>query len=192
MKRFLQNYCLLAAASLILTASAATATFANTLAKNNLTESAAMSISAPDFSLRALDGATISSATTRGKVVVLAFGATWLPLSNAQAQNLQLLANKYAARGVEVFWVSTDSDSQKSKNFASDAALRAFGNKNHLKVAILRDPDGATVKRAFGVDQVPSLVVLDRQGNVATTLNGYDTQSNLVAEIGAQLDKLLQ
>src|SRR2546423_135631 len=78
------------------------------------------------FSLRSIDGQTVSSESLRGEVVVLAFGASWLPLSRKQMQGVRKLANDYADRGVAVFWVSTDSESSKSKNFASDDQLRAF------------------------------------------------------------------
>lgn len=144
-----------------------------------------------DFSLRSLDGTTVSNNNVQGKVVVLAFGATWLPISRAQVQSVQKLANKYGARGVEVYWVSTDSDSSKSKNFASDDTLRAFANKQTLKVTVLRDPDGAIAKRAFNVNQVPSIVILDKQGNIAATLNGYDANNDLSTQLSAQLDKIL-
>src|SRR5688572_24952107 len=39
-----------------------------------------------DFSLRSIDGQTVSSESLRGEVVVLAFGASWLPLSKTQLQ----------------------------------------------------------------------------------------------------------
>lgn len=145
--------------------------------------------SAENFSLRSLDGATVTSASLRGKVVVLAFGASWLP--RAQAQNVQKLADKYAARGVEVFWVSVDADSAKSKNYASDEQLRQFAAHNNLRVGVLRDPDAATLKR-FGVDQIPAVVVLDRQGNaVGAPLAGYDPSSDLATQLGVQIDKSL-
>ena len=34
-----------------------------------------------DFSLRSIDGQTVTSDSLRGEIVVLAFGASWLPLS---------------------------------------------------------------------------------------------------------------
>lgn len=144
-----------------------------------------------DFSLRSIDGATVSTGSVSGKVVVLVFGATWLPISRTQVQGVQKLANKYGARGVEVYWVSTDSESAKSKNYASDDSLRAFAAKQNLKVSILRDPDGAISKRAFNVTQVPSIVILNRQGNITATLNGYDANSDLGTQLSTQLDKIL-
>ena len=79
-----------------------------------------------DFSLRSVDGQTVSSESLRGEIVVLAFGASWLPLSKTQLQGVRKLADEYSNRGVVVYWVSTESDDPKSKNFASDEQLRAF------------------------------------------------------------------
>src|SRR6266496_5489688 len=117
-----------------------------------------------ELSLRSIDGQTITSDSLRGEVVVLAFGASWLPLSKAQLQGVRKLADEYSDRGVVVYWVSTESEDQKSKNFASDQQLRGFAQKYGLKVTVLRDPDGAVSKK-FGVDQLPSIVIIDKRGN---------------------------
>lgn len=79
-----------------------------------------------EFSLRSIDGQTITSDSLRGEVVVLAFGASWLPLSKTQLQGIRKLADEYSDRGVVVYWVSTESEDPKSKNFASDEQLRGF------------------------------------------------------------------
>src|SRR6266566_5325593 len=99
----------------------------------------------PEFSLRALDGPAVTSASLRGEVVVLAFGASWLPLTRNQMESLKKLADQYAGRGVAVYWISTESDSPKSRNFVDDNQLRELGRK--YKITVLRDPDGAISKR---------------------------------------------
>lgn len=144
-----------------------------------------------DFSLRSIDGQTVSSESLRGEVVVLAFGASWLPLSKTQLQGVRKLADEYSERGVVVYWVSTESADPKSKNFASDEQLRGFAQKYGLKVTVLRDPDGAISKR-FGVDQLPSIVILDKQGNTAEgPIGGLDPNGNLAGQLASRLNKLL-
>src|ERR1700720_4485469 len=113
-----------------------------------------------EFSMKSVDGQTVTSESLRGEVVVLAFGASWLPLSKTQLQGVRKLADEYSDRGVVVYWVSTESEDPKSKNFASDDQLRAFAQKYGLKVTVLRDPDGVISKK-FGIDQLPSIVILD-------------------------------
>jgi peroxiredoxin len=144
-----------------------------------------------DFSLRSIVGQTFTSNSQRGEVVVLAFGASWLPLSRAQLQGVRKLADEYSDRGVVVYWVSTESADPKSKNYASDEQLRGFSQKYGLKVTVLRDPDGAISKK-FGIDQLPSIVILDKEGNVSgAPIGGLDPQGNLAAQLAPRLDKLL-
>jgi peroxiredoxin len=145
---------------------------------------------AVDFSLRSIDGQTITSDSLRGEVVVLAFGASWLPLSKAQLTGVRKLADDYSDRGLVVYWVSTESEDEKSKNFASDAQLRAFAQKYGLKVTVLRDPDGG-ISRKFGVDQLPSIIIVDKQGNPSEPIGGLDPNGNLANQLGDRLDKVL-
>ncbi|HEY3026577.1 MAG TPA: TlpA disulfide reductase family protein [Pyrinomonadaceae bacterium] len=144
---------------------------------------------APDFSLRAIDGEPVTAESLRGEVAVLAFGASWLPLSRNQLEGVKKLADDYSGRGVAVYWVSTDSESPKSKNYASDDQLRALARK--YKVTVLRDPDG-TVSKKLGVDQIPSIVIFDKQGNIAGgPIGGLDPTTSLATQLSARLDKIL-
>lgn len=144
-----------------------------------------------DFSLRSIDGQTVTSDSLRGEVVVMAFGASWLPLSKTQLQGVRKLADDYSERGVVVYWVSTESEDSKSKNYASDDQLRGFSQKYGLKVTVLRDPDGAVSKR-MGVDQLPSIIILDKQGNiVGAPIGGLDPNGNLTTQLASRLDRIL-
>ena len=144
-----------------------------------------------EFSMRSIDGQTVTSQSLRGEVVVLAFGASWLPLSKAQLQGIRKFADDYSSKGVVVYWVSTESENSKSKNFASDEQLRAFSQKYGLKVTVLRDPDGVISKR-FRVDQLPSIIILDKQGSVAAgPIGGLDPNGNLAGQLSQHLDKIL-
>jgi len=143
---------------------------------------------APDFSLRGVDGPAVTAESLRGNVVVLAFGASWLPLTRNQMEGLKKLADQYAGRGVAVYWVSTESDSAKSRNFVSDNELRDLGRK--YKITVLRDPDGAISKR-LGVDQLPATVIMNKQGQVAATVGGLDPQADMARQLADRLDKIL-
>ncbi len=146
---------------------------------------------AAQFSLRSIDGQTVTSDSLRGEVVVLAFGASWLPLSKTQLQGVRKLADQYSDRGVVVYWVSTESEDSKSKNYASDDQLRNFSQRYGLKVTVLRDPDGVASKK-MGVDQLPSIVILDKQGNiVGNPIGGLDPGGNLAGQLADRLDKIL-
>ncbi len=153
----------------------------------------AQDAAALEFSLRSVDGGSITSDMLRGDVVVLAFGASWLPLSRSQVEGVQRLADEYRDRDLRVYWVSTDSESQKSKNFATDDQLRSFARKNGLKIGVLRDPDGVLFKR-MGVErnQLPALVIFDKDGQISgNPIGGLAPEGNLVQQLSARLNKLL-
>jgi len=153
-----------------------------------LTVSASAQGRAPEFSLRSTDGAAVTSQSLHGDVVVLTFGASWLPLTRNQMEAAKKLADGYAGRGVVVYWVSTESDNPKSKNFASEDQLRELSRK--YKVKVLRDGDGSVAKR-LGVDQVPSVLIIDKQGQVAFSQGGMDPNANLVTQLSERINKLL-
>lgn len=145
-----------------------------------------------NFNLRSINGQAIGTNELRGQVVVLAAGASWLPLSRKQAQGVRKLANDYGKRGVVVYWVSTDSESPKSKNYASDEQLKEFARRHDLNVTVLRDPDAQVVKQ-MGVDQLPAIIILDRDGRVyRSPIIGLDPEGNLSEQLAEPLDELLR
>lgn len=151
-----------------------------------------MAASAQTVNLTSLDGERINIQGQKGKVVILAIGASWLPLSNQQAIFTNKLAKKYAGRDVVVYFVTTDSTSAKSKNFASDDEIRKFATANKMNVPVLRDSDGAATLKKFGIDQLPSFIILDKNGKTATEpYGGIDPKSDITLSIAQQVDKLL-
>ena len=143
-------------------------------------------------SLTNLDGGSVDVQAQKGKVVVLAVGASWLPLSNKQAEYTNMLAKKYTGRNVVFYFVVTDSTNAKSKNFASDEAVRKFATANKLTMPILRDSDGAAVLKKFRVDQVPSFLILDKDGNQSgEAFGGIDPKFDITVPIAKKIDSLL-
>ncbi len=142
--------------------------------------------------LNSLDGGRVDVEGQRGKVVVLAVGAAWLPLSAKQAEYTNTLAKKYAGKDVVIYFVATDSTSANSKNFTSDADLRAFATKNKLGVTVLRDSDGAATLKKFAVEQVPSFVILDKNGkSIGEPYGGIDPKYDISIPISLAIDRLL-
>jgi thiol-disulfide isomerase/thioredoxin len=139
-----------------------------------------------------LDGGSVDVQAQKGKVVVLAIGASWLPLSNKQAEYTNLLAKKYAGKNVVFYFVVTDSTNAKSKNFAADDAVRKFATTTKLTIPILRDSDGAVVLKKFKVDQVPSFLILDKDGNQSgDAFGGIDPKFDITVPISKKIDILL-
>lgn len=150
-------------------------------------------VPAQNVSLTDIKGDSFSLSEVKGKVVVLAFGATWLPLSRQQIIVTNKLAKKYAGKDVAIYWVATDSAAAKSKNFASMAQISAYGEKNKLASPILRDPDGTFALRKYSVDQIPSFIVLDKEGKQsAEPYSGLDIDTDITPDLISQIDKLLK
>ena len=143
-------------------------------------------------SLAGLNGSQVDVQGQRGKVVILAIGASWLPLSNKQAEYTNVLAKRYTGKDVVVYFVATDSSDAKSKNHATKADIEKFVAGSKLAVPILRDSDGAGTLKKFHVDQLPSFVILDKQGNVSgSPFGGIDPKFDVTIPISKAVDKLL-
>lgn len=144
--------------------------------------------------LQNLNGETVSLADSKGKVVVLAIGASWLPLSKQQITTTNKLVKKYANQNVVIYWVTTDSSNAKSKNFASNEQIQAFATKNKLTASILRDSDGLATLKKYAVDQLPSFVILDKTGkSVGEPFGGLDPdrEPEFFMQVSMAIDKLL-
>ena len=143
-------------------------------------------------SLRSLSGGSVDVQAQKGKVVILAVGASWLPLSSKQAEFTNALAKKYAGKNVSIYFIATDSNNPKSKNYATDDQIRQWASTNRLTVTILRDSDGASVMRKFAVDQLPAFIVLDKNGNQSgDAFGGIDPKYDVTVPIGKKVDSLL-
>src|SRR5688572_15443278 len=88
------------------------------------------SAAAQDVNFTTLGGEKIDLASEKGKVVVLAIGASWLPLSKNQATAINKLTRKYNGRDVTFYFIATDSSAQKSKTYASNEQIQKFAESN--------------------------------------------------------------
>lgn len=147
---------------------------------------------APPLTFHAADGGSVNLADSHGKIVVLSFGATWVPLAAKELPALEKFSERYANRGVNFYWVSINSAKSGAKNYASDADLQAFAQKNGLRLMVLRDPD-QTAYHALGVDALPTVVILDREGKVYRKHVGFDPeQVEAYSQVIRSLDQLLK
>ncbi|MGB2750813.1 MAG: TlpA disulfide reductase family protein [Pyrinomonadaceae bacterium] len=142
--------------------------------------------------LTSLDGSRVDVEAQTGKVVVLAVGAAWLPLSSKQADYTNALIKKYAGKNVVFYFVATDSANAKSQNFRSTDDIRKFAFTNKLSIPILRDPDGTATLKKYEIDQVPSFVILNKNGDrVGEPFGGIDPKYDITIPISKAIDRLL-
>lgn len=142
-----------------------------------------------------LDGAKIDVEAQKDKVVVMAIGASWLPLSDDQARIVNKLAARYSGRDDIVFYfIATDSLSAKSKNYGSNEDIRTFGTRNRLNVTILRDSEGTKSIKKYNLDQLPAFIVLDKTGRISgEPITGIDPFSEIDSAelISERIDKII-
>ena len=142
--------------------------------------------------LTSLDGSRIDVEAQTGKVVVLAVGAAWLPLSAKQADYTNTLIKKYAGKNVVFYFVATDSANAKSQNYRSTEDIRKFAFTNKLGIPVLRDADGAATLKKYEIDQVPSFVILNKNGDrVGEPFGGIDPKYDITIPISKAIDRLL-
>jgi peroxiredoxin len=139
-----------------------------------------------------LDGQEVRLADQKGKVVVMSFGGTWVPLASKELLALQKLADRYSSRAVQFYWVSINSSKPGARNYISDADLQAFAQKHNLRITTLRDPDQAVYK-SFGLDAVPTVVIIDQQGNLAHKHVGFGAdQGETYNELIRVIERMLK
>jgi peroxiredoxin len=127
---------------------------------------------ADQIRLPSVDGKAVSLANHRGQVVVLTFNADWTPMTKRSLPALQRIADLYEGRDVVFYWVSVNSARAGEKTYATDAGLKAFAQESGLRMTVLRDSERKAF-RAFGLDVIPSIVIIDRTGQVYQTHAGF-------------------
>jgi peroxiredoxin len=124
---------------------------------------AAQAATAPDFTLKALDGTNLRLAEQRGDILLINFWASWCGPCIQEMPQLDKLALKYQPLGVQVWGVNVESDS---------SAAKAYLSKVSVEFPILFDQDNS-VSKAYQVEAMPTTVILDKDGTVRSVHRGY-------------------
>jgi thiol-disulfide isomerase/thioredoxin len=143
--------------------------------------SRARALPSDDFSFSTLDGAKISKAGLRGKVVLLDFWASWCGPCRESLPAIADLHQKFANRSFELVGISSDIDEEAWKSFISS---------NHMNWPEYLDLDGQ-IGRLFDVPGYPTYVILDRDGAIAFRQTGLgpDSEKDIEAAINRALAK---
>mgnify|MGYP000661906855 CR=1 FL=1 len=113
----------------------------------------------------------------RGKVVVLDFWATWCGPCQVQAPILDRVARRYEERGLVVLGINVDDPPELARSFAT---------RKGLSYPILID-DEKRASALYRVDTLPSLVVIDRNGQIASYFSGIVDEGTLDEIIATSL-----
>jgi cytochrome c biogenesis protein CcmG/thiol:disulfide interchange protein DsbE len=126
-----------------------------------------------DFTVRDLEGRTISSASLRGKVTVINFWATWCGPCRAEIPDLVALQEKYKD-SLQIVGISQDeAPAAVVKKFAADRGV-------NYPIAMMT----ADLERHFpGIAALPTSYILDRDGRIVQKHVGMLTAAITEAEV---------
>ena len=124
---------------------------------------AAPAASAPDFSLPARDGGKVQLSELKGEVVMINFWASWCGPCRQEMPLLEQIQEKYEPLGFTMLGVNVEPDSAEAEKFLKGV---------QVSFPILFDRENSVSAR-FGVEAMPSSVLIDREGNVRHVHRGY-------------------
>jgi peroxiredoxin len=118
---------------------------------------------APDFILKAMDGANLRLSEFRGQVVVVNFYARWADDSREEMPALNKINATYERAGLVVLGISVDEDLRRAREFADS-----------MKVSypIMLDA-GSDIGKDYLLQNMPVTILVDRSGVVRYSHVGY-------------------
>jgi thiol-disulfide isomerase/thioredoxin len=119
---------------------------------------------APDFDLPRHGGGRERLSAHRGQVVLLSFWASWCGPCIKEMPHIVELERRLRERGFLVLAINIEGNPEKIDRTRADVPAAR-------KLTVLRDADGDAARR-YGVQTLPHLVVVGRDGTTAFVHSG--------------------
>ncbi len=117
----------------------------------------------PRFSLKDLNGRTVSLSDYKGKVVLLNFWATWCPPCRAEIPDLVRLGKEYQSRGLQILGMTYPEYSLR--------VVRRVARQLKVNYPVLLG--SRELAAEYGVEEIlPVTIVIDREGRVRGRILG--------------------
>lgn len=139
---------------------------------------------APLFTLKDVDGNSVSLADLKGKVVVMDFWATWCGPCKASFPSMQLAVNKYKD-DPKVKFVFIHTWEKGSGDAAREAKKYVVDNNYSFQVLMdLRDPQTkeSNVASQYKVSGIPTKIIVDTTGNIRFSVSGFNSFAEVALE----------
>ena len=134
---------------------------------------------ATEWQAVSITGEYISSESSRGKVALIVYWATWCAPCLEEIPALIALRDEFGRQDVDIIGVSLDQASKDIDTFVSD---------REINYEIVRNTD--SLDKAFGpIRYIPTIVVLDRNGKVQQRYTGLVGKNVLQDQIETLLAK---
>lgn len=123
----------------------------------------------PDFSTRDLDGRPRDWKELRGKLYLIDFWATWCMPCRDTLPQLQAIQQKYGAEGdFSVLGIAVE----RTQSGAARAMM--FAKQLGVTYPLYSDFGSNEARKAFGVNAIPDLYLVDAEGNIVDRWLGSD------------------
>ncbi|GEO06795.1 thiol:disulfide interchange protein [Adhaeribacter aerolatus] len=130
---------------------------------------------APDISLPAPDGKSVSLSSLRGKYVLVDFWASWCGPCRQENPNVVRMYNQYKDKGFEIFGVSLDESRDKWLK-AIDADKLTWPHVSDLKGW------ESSAAKLYNIQAIPQTLLLDKEGKIiAKNLRGPSLEEKLAS-----------
>jgi len=122
-----------------------------------------MGETAPDFTLKTMQGKEVTLSELRGKVVLVNFWATWCPPCRQEMPSMEKLYQHLKGRDFEMLAINVEEN--------GPATVEKFLEEKSHGFPILFDTD-AQAQRRYDVSKYPETFVVDRNGVVVEHVVG--------------------
>jgi len=141
-----------------------------------------------------LDGQPKSPGELRGKVVLLDFWAMWCSPCIAAFPHFRDFQSKYGSKGFEIIGVTRfygrsdrEEDLSREKELKS---LREYKSKHQLSYPFaVGKMDDVTNEERYSVISLPTVILIDRRGNVRYVKRGVGEYNKLERQIARLIDE---
>ncbi len=137
---------------------------------------------APEFSLRDINGQEVSLSSYKGKVVLVNFWATWCGPCKLEMPHLDKMDREFEDKGFEVISISTDDARAASK-------VKPLIKRGGYGFTVLLDKDTAVVSKYNPAKTLPYNVLIDRSGAIHKVFQGYNPGDEV--ELRKEVEALL-
>jgi len=138
---------------------------------------------APDFTLIDIDGNKFTLSEHFGRAILIDFMATWCAPSSYQARELLDVYSKFSD---EIIMISIDIDLRETIE-----QLRDFRDSFNASWIFALDTIEENVKDKYMISYLPTIVIIDREGNISFRHHGIIEAEILINEIQKANEKIL-